>query len=183
MLAASEVKMAAAVVIVTAAAIAGSASSVGAHADYVGSCPGIDEVMSEVDRIEIGLDDSLIDAPERPLSIVLTNIETGVEIPVDPPQLPRPTVLLTPVDGLGDGSYRVDYEVVSADGDLNVGGFSFTVDPTASDATDCLGAVIDKPESGGSGSILVILAPLTVVAAGLFGLSVFARKRASRHST
>jgi len=158
-----------------------SADGVLAHADYVGSCPGVDEVMSSIDRIEIGLNGPLVQTAEHPPLISLVDLGSGVHLPLEPAVFPSPSVIQTDVDDLAPGAYRVHYEVLSFDGDLNVGDFRFTLDPASASATDCARAVIEEPEANSSGSILIALAPLTVVTAGLLAFSIWARKRSSEH--
>lgn len=137
---------------IVALCVALAAAPAHAHTSLSASCPGANEVVSELEAIELTFASPIVSTPEQPPTIALatgdgrTDLDLGPTGQVEVNKL-RADVRAAPAE---PGLYIVRYQVLSFDGDLNDGGFQFTFDPDASDATNCRPATTD--DGGGSGA-------------------------------
>lgn len=148
-----------------------TAAPSGAHSTLVGSCPGQEEVVSELTEIRLTFGSPLEAPAERPPTVALATLD-GTDFDIGATELVDAVVLRAAVpEPPPPGQYVVRYEVLSVDGDLNDGGFLFTYDPDAGDATNC------RDDSEGSGAGGWILLGGGVVGVAVLAAILFVRPR------
>ena len=150
-----------------------------AHVVLVDSCPGVDERISELVTVRFTFDGPLIVDDVTPALMELRNRDGSEAVPLGPVQLVGVNALVAQVLGpLAPGDYTAVYQVVSADGDDNVGEVDFAFDGLDEEATNCL-----DPDFDDSGNpitqVLLIVGPLVAVGAALFAFNRWASGRAA----
>ncbi len=154
------------------------APNAGAHADLVSSCPGNGEFISELPTIRFTFDSPLIVTEDDPAFITIERPSGGPVPELGPVQLIGVNALVAEVlEPIRDGSYIVKFEVISADGDTNVGEAAFATEAGAPEATNCRQPVEEDEGGGGVGQILLVAVPLVAVGAALFGFNRWATQR------
>jgi methionine-rich copper-binding protein CopC len=158
--------------------LASATPGAGAHAELVSSCPGNGEFMSELPTIRFTFDSPLIVSDEEPAAITIERPSGGPIPALGPVELIGVNALVAPVlEPIRDGSYIVKYDVVSADGDANVGEAAFAVEAGGGDATNCVEPDVEGESGGGVGQMLLVVIPLVAVGGALVGFNRWAARR------
>lgn len=148
-----------------------------AHVVLIDSCPGVDERISDLPTVWFTFDGPLIVDDLTPAFIELQGSDGVEAVPLGPVQLVGVNALVAQVLGpLAPGDYTAVYDVVSADGDPNVGEVDFAFDGLDDGATNCLDPDFDD-EGNPIAQILLIIGPLVVVGGGLFAFNRWASGR------
>ena len=148
-----------------------------AHVVLIDSCPGVDERISDLPTVRFTFDGPLIVDDQTPAFMELRDSDGAEAVPLGPVQLVGVNALVAQVLGpLAPGDYTAVYDVVSADGDPNVGEVDFAFDGLDDEATNCLDPDFDDGDNP-VGQALLIVAPLVVVGGGLFAFNRWASGR------
>ncbi|GEM_PF-5960782 len=145
----------------------GAATPAGAHADLRVSCPGVGEVLSSTGELTLGFDGPMLLLPEAPARIILTDA-AGDERELDP-VLSAQTVFVAQMGELPAGRYGLSYELLSFDGDLNIGSFDFEIAPNGAPVCALFEAPSVSGDDGGGATGVVI-----AVVAGAVGMTALA---------
>lgn len=145
----------------------------GAHSTLIGGCPGPGDIVNELTTIELLFGSEIVD--DGLAKLELTGDNGRVDLDVGPTTFADELTLTADVlADLDPGRYIVRYMVTSIDGDLNDGGFEFTLDPDADqDAAGCA-----ETADGGSGVGGLVLLGVGVVAVVALGLLLRTPRRA-----
>lgn len=104
------------------------ASGAGAHSTLLTALPEPASSVSELDVIELEFESALVDDGQA--RIALATIREGRDLPLGDTEFVSDYIIRAEVNELPPaGDYVIRYQVTSADGDLNDGGYSFTVLP------------------------------------------------------
>ena len=110
-----------------------------AHVVLIDSCPGVDERISDLPTVRFTFDGPLIVDDQTPAFMELRDSDGAEAVPLGPVQLVGVNALVAQVLGpVAPGDYTAVYDVVSADGDPNVGEVDFAFDGLDDEATNCL---------------------------------------------
>lgn len=148
-----------------------------AHVVLIDSCPGAGERISDLPTVRFTFDGPLIVDEQAPAFMELRGSDGSEAVPLGPVQLVGVNALVAQVLGpLAPGEYTAVYDVVSADGDANVGEVDFAFDGLDDEATNCLDPDFDD-DGNPIGQVLLIVGPLVVVGGGLFAFNRWASGR------
>lgn len=156
------------------------ATPAGGHADLIFSCPGAGELISDLPEVQLRFDGPLDVSDATPALITLESRSDGRAPALGPVELVGVNALVADIRGpIPAGNYTATYEVISADGDTNVGAVDFTFAGGDGGATNCIESPGEGEDGGGVGAVVMIVAPLVVLGLALFGFNRWAADRSA----